>query len=364
MDLEKIQPHFREIEIREESHVLIARRISREFALAAGFDRDRVEDIVLCTSELSQNHLDHKTTHGKIRLFSQRIDETRCFMSVSSLDEGPGILDFKGKDLAFSPRRGLKSGLNCVKRLSDDFSMCSGHFGSIPCPDILDLEKKEAYRTVICASFWSPNEDFISPRVKFSYLICPHKLGRYSGDGISIVYEYPYMRLMLMDVLGKGEEAAKILCKAKDLLERIPPGVSPKDCLFELGKALLGTQGLMAQLVLFDFERDLVDVFAIGDVSQFVNGNGKGKFVVGNPGVIGKINVRNGIFKKRFSAQKGIMGIMFSDGLKIMPRIKTGVFAKGLKKFSPLLLVNMLFEVHREQGFSDDASLLIWQWKS
>ncbi len=363
MDLEKIQPHFREIEINEESHVLIARRVSREIALLAGFNKDRVEDIVLCTSELSQNHLDHKTSGGKIRLFSQRIDEKRSFMSISSLDEGPGIFDFNGKDLNYFPRKGLRSGLNCVKRLSNDFSICSGHFGNVPCPDILNLERRAVYKTVVCACFWSPNEDFIFPHVKFSYLICPNKLGRYSGDGISIVYEYPYMRLMLMDVLGKGEEAAKILCKAKGLLERISPSVAPNDCLFELGNALLGTRGLMAQLVHFDFERNLVDIYAIGDVSQFVNRDGKEEFIVGNPGIIGKINVKNGIFKKRFSAHKDMMGIIFSDGLKIMPRIKAGIFTKELMDFSPLLLVNMLFEVPEEQLFSDDASLLIWQWK-
>jgi len=117
---------FREIMVRSPAGVAVVRQIAGQMAAERNFPAQRQAEIRLMATELAQNHLDHRTKHGLIRVSSLRIQEVPCLM-LASVDQGPGLGDIDGllvQETGCPSTSGLGVGLASVRRLADRFSVC------------------------------------------------------------------------------------------------------------------------------------------------------------------------------------------------------------------------------------------------
>ncbi len=360
MDIEGLQPLWYERGVSIEAHVLLARRAARDFAKRLGFSEKRVADVCLCVTELAQNHLDHNTDNGIIRLFGQRTGEKESVIVMSSLDMGPGMNpgDIHHKDGL--GEGSLGAGLGTVKRLADSFGLCSGKLGESPCPDLL-LGSRE-FATLVAASFVEPRGKFKDIPMDFSFLIRPAGESLLCGDGFFFSFDYPFFQMVVMDALGKGFEAAQILAAAKRFLALVPPNTHPQDLLLALGNEMVGTRGLMAQAVRVNVEKPEILIGAAGDVEHFLFIDGKERFISGHGGPVGPVNTRRVIEVTQVTTIKEVMGIFFTDGLGRLPKLR---FNQVLMDIPALIWTNYLFSLcGQETKHQDDATLVVWKWKA
>lgn len=360
MDLAGLQPLWHENEVSIQAHVFLARSIAADFAKKAGFPKDRVDDIVLCVTELAQNHIDHSTKDGRIRLFGQQTNADEAFFVVSSMDMGQALerKEASGKQQAFS-QAGLGVGLDTIRRISDGFGLCSGKLGSVPCPDLL-LGKRE-FETLICASFFQPKGALKNIPVDFSYLIRPAGLSRYCGDGFFFSYEEPFFQMVVVDVMGKGKEAAKLLFEVGSIIRLIPPGTEPQHVLACLGQSLIGTRGIMAHVVRINVELPELSMAAAGDVGHFFFLDGKERFLAGSAGLVGPVNSKSGIVHATYGDFTEAMGILFTDGLRKVPKIR---FNQVLMDVPSVIWTNYVFSLCEDDSSFDDATMVVWKWKA
>ena len=360
MDIERYQPLWYEKAVLHQSDVYIVRNMAAAFAERLDFASHRVSDIRLCTTELAQNHIDHKTTRGCMRIFGQMLTDKEALIHIASLDKGPGF----GAKLGLGARdrlgSGLGVGLGTVRRLADDFGICSGKVGGIPCPDL--LSGKREVETLVGASFLRDEGSFAQLPVEFSFLTRPSEGETFCGDGVCVLFEYPYLQIVVMDALGKGREAAEVVALARKFLSLVPAGIDPVDLMLSLGSRILGSRGLMAQAIRLHLEKAELKVVTAGDIGHFLFLDGKERFLSGHSGLVGQINSRSALVETSFSGFNQIMGIAFTDGLGAIPKIR---FNQVLMDIPALVWANYLFPISGEgEKAHDDATVVVWKWEN
>ena len=355
-----MQPLWREIVVRDQTQVSISRAVAADFSRRLGFPVQKQADIVLSASEMAQNHIKHKTISGRLRFFGQRLAADHSVMSISSLDMGPGIPSIKRamRD-GVSSSKGLGSGLGCIRRVADEFAICSGKFGDSPCPDLLSRETESV--TLIAALFRYGSPAGRKSSVDFSYLIRPLHAERYCGDGFYARSDDDCFSIVLIDALGHGHDAAEAVSRAFELLRLIPASIKPYEVLVEMGRALSHSRGLSAQAVRLDMKNKVIDTAAVGNVSQYLYLDGKAQTITGRPGVLGPVTSRSSISEERFSNFRSVLGLLFTDGLDKVPRLK---FQQSEMSMSALLWTHYLFPCcNKEKAPQDDATLAVWKWQ-
>ncbi len=359
MDLISLQPLWHEMDIRNQAHVSLARAKAAEISRHLGFSQGKQGDIVLSVSEMAQNHVKHHTISGRIRFFGQR-SSMGSIMSVSSLDMGPGIPHIKMalKD-GITSANGLGSGLGCIRRIADRFAICSGKLGEFPCPDLLGLEAESV--TLVSAEFFQGKRLELQAPVDFSYLIRPAKGESYCGDGVFFNSEPEVLAMVVIDALGHGREAADAVSRAVECLEMMPVNTNPVDMLLEAGRGLSRSRGISAQAVRVDIANRFIEVAAVGNVSQYLYIDGRARKISGHPGVLGPVISRSSISKETFHGINSVLGLIFTDGLGEVPKLK---FQQSETSISALLWVQYLFSCcSRGEISTDDATLLVWKWQ-
>lgn len=110
----------RDMPIRSEDDVVLARRAAREIAQERGFDVFGAAALTTATSELTRNALVH-AGEGVATIEEVRDGERRG-VRVTVRDRGPGIADLeRALRGGFSTARSLGLGLSGSKRLVDEF---------------------------------------------------------------------------------------------------------------------------------------------------------------------------------------------------------------------------------------------------
>ena len=110
--------------MREESDIVLARRLVRECAAELGFGVLDQTKIVTAASELGRNTLIHGGG-GTMRL-ETFVEDDRRGLRLTFEDKGPGIADIEqAMSDGFTTRRGLGLGLGGSKRLVHEFEMVS-----------------------------------------------------------------------------------------------------------------------------------------------------------------------------------------------------------------------------------------------
>lgn len=359
MDLTEVQPLWDEIEIKNQAHVFLARGIAGDFSRRLGFTQKKQADIILSASEMAQNHVAHHTSAGRMLFFGHRIGNN-LIMSISSLDRGPGIINIKrALQDGVSTSKGLGSGLGCIKRLADEFAICSGKIGSDACPDLLTGEKE--FLTLVAAAFLVPDHCLTNTPVKFFHLIRPANNGQFCGDSFYFSHDQAFVSLIVIDALGHGKSAAEAAARAIEAIEILPPATKPIEVLLRAGETLVHTRGMAAQAIRIDLQRRIIETATVGNVNQRLYLDGKPQYITGKSGVLGPVTSRSMILEKRYSNFTQAMGLIFTDGVRRIPELR---FNQAIMSFPPMLWTQYLFNSCDLACVpQDDATLVVWKWQ-
>ena len=112
------------VPVREESDLLLVRRLVRERATELGFSLLDLTRIVTAASELGRNTLIHGG--GGTMLLETLVENERRGVRLTFEDHGPGIADLEqAMTDGFTTKRGMGLGLGGSKRLVNDFELVS-----------------------------------------------------------------------------------------------------------------------------------------------------------------------------------------------------------------------------------------------
>ncbi len=359
------QPVWKEYPVSSPADVLIVRRAVDKIAQRFGFALQRRAEAVLAASELAQNHVNCNTINGRI-IISCVFFGQAALLTIVSVDQGPGI-----DDVSMAVRDGITSsvsygnGLGTVKRLSDDFAICSGTDGALPCnfrshctdkygTDANNHEKISG--TMVAASFWWPRGETLPPaNIRLSAMVAPMPGEKFCGDGVHIITRDSFSRIVLLDVLGHGPEAAESVSLAHELLDISGPDEDLPLVISRLDKGLSARRGLAGIFMKVDEDARVVQTCGVGNISAcFYDGN-RQLPVTCLSGVIGQnFNCRR-LMVQDFMFINEVTCVMFSDGL-----VASRLFKAFPINAPPLFSGCIAFE-SAVSGL-DDASIIVWKW--
>lgn len=339
---------FADIPVSDMASATVARRVAGELAAQLGFSANRRAEAVLVTSELAHNHVMHHTIRGQIRLSGFHAASIPC-LSISSLDQGPGLLAADetphGKNISHG---GLGAGLGTVLRLSDRldiFSRTTARPG-MQCP----------YETILIALL-GPDRTLQAEVARiggsFAVLSQSRSDSGWCGDGVNVQQDRRFTRITLVDSLGLGKAAADITQRAFQELNRLPLLWPPAQLLEELEFTLADTTGAAVHILQFDGVKGMLASAGIGNIGLLLSVDGRRMPRENSPGIVGNGKWRK-IIGQDYRVQSTIRVFMHTDGQK---RIENPLDDFTL---SPAVAAHILFEPVTPQR--DDATLVTWQW--
>ena len=363
-------PLCSELDIRSEADVALARYRAGEGASLLGFSDQRKAEVRLIASELAQNHLDHCTSGGMIRISGQRFAGVPV-LNVASLDSGPGIAAvaevLKGAEGRFTSNTGLGAGLASVSRLADRFLCCSGLDPGSGCPTLVP----PFTGTVIIGQCWPEGrEPFFAtvPGMDFAALVCPRAETMPCGDGVFIRSDSRFTRLVLVDSPGKGRgggETQLIGSLVVDL-DLVWPPDHVVEALAEVFEAEPATSLAVIRLDRLLGELRCCRVGSV-EISLLLDGR------LRPPPT--RMRVRSGDLVRGtdslYRVEESFSCLIHSDGLGRIPGNQVEMMLNDLLRKTParavsgrphaLLLAQVLLERYRNP--LDDASVCLWSWQ-
>jgi len=144
--------------------------------------------------------------------------------------------------------------------------------------------------------------------MKYHYIIKPKEGLKHCGDGVIILEEDEYTRFILVDSLGHGERAQRVVDKVKSLKNDLRHD-RPSSKLRLLHRELRETRG--AAVSIADIYESEFIWCAIGNVDVKVND--KDINPINNSGIVG-YKVRK-IKQRPFNVKPGTLIIIYSDGI-------------------------------------------------
>ncbi len=359
------QPVWRHFPVSSPADVLIVRRAVDKIAQRLGFASMRQAEAVLAASELAQNHVNSRTLHGRMAIGGLFCGQA-AMLTIVSVDQGPGIDDVSialmdGNTTGVS----YGNGLGTVRRLSDDFAICSGTYGALPCgswPDSIYRSGQDSDNgskpagTMVAASFWWPRQEVILPdNISLSALIAPKAGESFCGDGVHVITRNNFSRIVLMDVLGHGPEAAESVAIANDILDVSEPGEELTQVISHLDRGLASRRGLAGIFMKIDTDAGVVQTCGVGNISACFFDSTRQLPVTCLSGVIGQnFNCRR-LMVQDFIFSHELTCVIFSDGLTA-----TRLFKEFSNDDPPLFSSYIAFE--SAVSGTDDASIIVWKW--
>jgi hypothetical protein len=336
-----------------------------------GFADQRRAEVRLIASELAQNHLDHKTSGGMLRISGQLIDQIPV-LTICSLDTGPGICNvcevLQGHRGGYHSLTGLGTGLASVSRLADRLSSCSGADPHSACSGQLGREGKG---TLLAARCWPRKQMpafFTRDDMDIAALVCGRSETSPCGDGIFIMSDSRFLRIVLVDSPGKGRGGGET-----DLIGRMLAKLDliwPPDHVMESLSEVFAAEPATAVFVL-RFDRLLSELRCcrIGNIGVHLviddqpvrpplsTALQSGQLIQGSDTV--------------YKVTNNAACMLHTDGIsgfglqQITPLILELQAAAGQAAKKPrldaVLLTQMLFSSFRQ--VNDDAALCVWNWQ-
>lgn len=347
---------FRELPVRQSADVSVVRHVAGQMAAEQNFPRQRLAEIRLMASELAQNHLDHKTKNGRIRVSSLIIQDVPC-LTLASIDHGPGIPDVAGllaRETGCRSATGLGVGLVSVRRLADQFALCSGRDGICGCPGPVTAEQG----TIIVARSWPdcrPPLVLSDPQLDIAGIVSGRSENMPCGDGLFVSGDERFFRIVLVDSpgLGKGCEITRGI---KNRLQDMDM-IWPPDQLFErLSFAL--TAGASIEILRFDRLLQEMQWAGVGNISTWIIVDGSIVQAAERRPMVASGHGRIQLF--RAAVQQQVSCLMHSDGLRSFAGSDIETLLTGSRPNESSLVLQTVFSMNRQQ--QDDAAVCVWQW--
>lgn len=264
--------YLREIRIAIPADVVVARHLAGQMASEMAFPVQRQAEIRLIVSELAQNHLDHCTINGQIRISGMYLAGIPCMM-IASFDLGPGI-----KDVGFLLRpgrhhstTGLGAGLSSVRRLADSFALRSRRENGLP---HLHAESEGKPGTLIAVRCWPDRREpqFLSDvDLDICGLVSPRAETFPCGDDVLISGDNCYVRIAMVDSPGLGSGGKQTRRIARHLHE-VALFWPPDQVLEALANDLSG--GVSMHILWFDRMHQELHFAGVGNVKTYLSCDG------------------------------------------------------------------------------------------
>ncbi len=360
---------FRELEVRIPADVAVARHCAGQMAGALGFSAQRQAEVRLMASELAQNHLDHGTRGGMLRLAGLFFGNTPR-MTIVSMDRGPGIssvesvLGHRAEQARSST--GLGAGLASIRRLADRFFICSGATGHFACPRVDGLSCRG---TMIVAHCWPDGGEpgFLGARggLELEGLVAPRSETAPCGDNIFVRGDGRFVRIVMVDSpgVGSGGEATRRIGARLQEIEL----VWPPDQVLEFLRPLLAAETAILVLGL-DLLQQAVNCCGIGNISAWLRIDDRMVRPRLRPSVPGNgwHRVRNTLWRP----ERSMACILHTDGLRPMTPEEAGGILAALvfcptsrDQHQPALPFLPQLAFASEYRRQDDAALCMGVWQ-
>lgn len=297
-----MESHIR-VKVDDSSGVGEARRVAQTLAAELGFDEVEVGEAGIVVTEAASNLIKH-AGRGEILLRALRegpdLENAETGLELLALDRGPGIADFAtaGRD-GWSSTGSLGLGLGTIARLSA-LSEFYSHGGGLALLAQLRVAKRG---------------DTARRALEFQVggLSVCHPAESVCGDGWACQRSGPRLRVLVVDGLGHGREAARASGVALESFATTRD-LTTTSAVERIHGALRPTRGAAATLVELDLDRNLVRSCGVGNVSSTVLANQSARHLVAHNGTLGHGVVKLQEFQSPWPADALLL--VHSDGLQ------------------------------------------------
>ncbi len=354
---------FREIMVRSPADVAVVRQIAGQMAAERDFPAQRQAEIRLMATELAQNHLDHQTREGCIRVSSLRIQDVPCVM-LASVDQGPGlgnIDELLARKTGCPSTIGLGVGLASVRRLADRFAVCSqmGKKNPYQCPG----SKRGRPGTIITAVSWPdyrPPQVLVDLQVDLAGIVSGRTENMPCGDGLFVDGDERFIRVALVDSpgIGTGFRMTREVGRRLQEMDLVWP---PDQLLERLSFAL--EAGASIKIIRFDRMQQEVQCAGVGNIGLWLVVDSRIVLAAGwqPPGDL----YHGGFELFRYPVRQDFACLIHSDGLQPFDREEISrLLSVDSKSGHPprcSLVLQSAFSMNRQA--QDDISICVWQWQ-
>jgi anti-sigma regulatory factor (Ser/Thr protein kinase) len=316
-----------------------ARRHATALAGRLGFDSTALGKLSIAVTEIASNIVKH-ARHGKLLIRVIAANDV-AGLEVTSLDQGPGIVDVReslrdGYSTAGSPG----TGLGAMSRLGTDFQLYS----------------QVGRGTVARFESWSRATARGAPAPLREALplgaICSPMPGETAcGDRWALVAAGGRRALFVVDGLGHGPEAA-IAADAAVAVVQQATHLDAGDLMRAVHEALRPTRGAAAAVAVLEAGGETCTFCGIGNIAFRIRAGARCRNMVSHNGILGHQVRKFQEFSYPFP--RGALCIAHSDG--IGPRWDLNHYP-GLSARHPSLVAGVLFRDYRRSR--DDATVVV-----
>lgn len=322
----------------DRSYVSLVKREIKRIAERIGFSAKRFAEIEIIISEITSNITKH-TSGGSI-LVKHITTGLVEGIEIISIDDGPGMLNplMMLKD-GVSTTKTLGQGLGAIKRLSDNFDICSvPGWGTI----VLSRVFKNTDAKELLAK-----EIFLT-----STFMLPKKGEESCGDGYKILTKKETCQILAFDGLGHGPEAQKASEAAvKSFIES--KRLEPAEKLRKMHPTIKNTRGGVGMALSIDLKNQALSYCGVGNISARVLSEGKLKSCISYNGIVGH-TFPNSIKTNSIRWAKEDFLIVTSDG--ITSRWDAGALANLFKHDLAIVTAGLFKDFYRG---TDDCLVMI-----
>lgn len=322
------------LSVDEGSAVAEARRQASIMAGAMGFNEERAGVLALVVTEAVSNMVKHA---GNGTLVLQRRSDARARgVEVLALDRGPGMASVAasmrdGHSTAGSPGWGM----GALSRLASD----------------LQIHSRSGEGTILRCVVWRDDPPAPPRHLEYGAVCVPLKGELVSGDSWGLHASGCRHRLIVVDGLGHGPEAAEAARRATEVVEN-SGATSPQDCLESVHLALRPTRGAAAAVVDLRPAGGTGAFCGVGNIGCMVCVGDTSRSLASHNGILGHQARKFQTFDFPFPA--GALLYAYSDGMTSRwdPSAYPGLVARH-----PSLIAGALFRDHSRGR--DDTTIVV-----
>lgn len=310
-----------------------ARRAIGAAARAAGFSQTAEGRVALVVTELGNNVIKH-AQRGEL---VWHLDPDAAVIKIWALDRGRGMANVSecvrdGYSTAGSPG----TGLGAAQRLSDYFEIFSlRDAGTVVYAEVA-AQKPTTMVRFACAGLSVPFP---------GETVC--------GDDFAMTAEYGVLRVMTVDGLGHGTNAATAAAAARAVWDGDRQSRSPVETLQAAHAALRATRGAAMAVAWLDHANKLVRYAGVGNIAAtIVTPQLKTRSLVSGNGTVGMELRRMQEFQYPLGDEDTF--IMFSDGIASHWRLEQ---YPGLMPRHPGVIAGVIYRDYKRGR--DDATVVV-----
>jgi anti-sigma regulatory factor (Ser/Thr protein kinase) len=282
----------------DRSYFSILKKDIHQFAVKAGFDKRKLDDLALILSELTSNL--HKYTKGGEILCGLLKDNGEDFLELICIDEGPGMTDVSRMMIdGISTTGTMGVGLGSIKRLSTEF----------------DIYSQKGWGTILLSRLYKwPARASQSKLVDVRPLVLSMPGQVTSGDGYYYKLTETHFKLLLADGLGHGPEANYAINEGINSFKSCPHD-TPSKIIKYIHSSIKQTRGMVAVVIVFDFKLKRWQMAGVGNIATRMSNFLEIRNLMSYNGIIGH-NIPNTISDQIIAVEDFHQLTLCSDGLK------------------------------------------------